>query len=429
LKDSIKTIPRSQLKKAIDSLNQEEVAFLSYDWDLIARDKQLLPAGDWSTWLILAGRGWGKTRTGAETIRKWKEIYPIIHCVGPTAADVRDVIIEGESGLLAISPPWDFPNYEPSKRRITWNNGSYAVLFSADEPDRFRGPQCYAAWADELAAWRYPESWDQLLIGNRLGEKNPTLVTTTPRPTKIIKDLIKDKTTHVTRGTTYENRENLSGRFLQVILDKYQGTRIGRQELMAELLEDVEGALWTLAMIEQNRVNEHPELKRIVVAVDPAVSANKNSDETGILITGLGINNHGYVLDDASGIFTPNEWAQRSVFNYTKFNADRIVAEVNNGGDLVETNIRIVNSNVSYKSVHASRGKIIRAEPIVALYEQGKIHHVGRLDKLEDQMTTWDAQSSQSPDRVDALVWGFTELMLEPELQVVRPIGSRHRNR
>ena len=411
----------SLLAESIASLPKDKRAELEqlviehqYRWSLHAREKQRLPPGNWSVWMLKAGRGFGKTRAGVEAVREWKENNPLIGLIGATAADVRDIMVEGESGILAKCSPRENPFYEPSKRKITFSNGSVLKLFTAEEPDRLRGPQYYKLWCDELAAWKYDrEAWDNGQMGNRLGVLPQTIVTTTPRPTKIIKEIIKDKHTHLTHGTTYENRSNLASAWYETIIKKYEGTRIGRQELLAEILEDVEGALWTIRLIEENRVTEHPELKRVVVAIDPAVTANKDSDETGIVVAGLGIDNTGYVLKDASGIFTPNEWAGRAINNYYKHNADRIVAEVNNGGDLVEVNIRIVDPSVSYKSVHASRGKIIRAEPIAALYEQGRIKHVGGHPKLEDEMVTWDGEGSFSPGRMDALVWAFTELMLE----------------
>ena len=393
---------------------------INYRWSIQARDKQRLPPGNWNIWIIKAGRGFGKTRTGVETVRLWKEDNPLIGFIGATAADVRDIMIEGESGILAKSPPWDRPYYEPSKKKLTFKNGSVCKLFSAEEPDRLRGPQFYKLWADELATWRYDrETWDNAQMALRLGIHPQALVTTTPRPTKLIRELLKAPNTFLTQGTTYENRDNLAENWYDAIISKYKGTRIGRQELNAELLEDVEGALWTLKLIEENRVDEYPELKRIVIAVDPAVTAHKKSDETGIIIAGLGIDNFGYALNDLSGIFTPNEWAKRVVFNYDKYKADRIVAEVNNGGDLVEINIRTVDKNASYKPVHASRGKTIRAEPISALYEQGRIKHVGGLPKLEDEMTTWDG-STISPNRMDALVYAFTDLMLKKERPITK---------
>ena len=413
--EQIKSLPqekKAELNNILEAIN--------YRWSIQARDKQRLPPGNWNIWIIKAGRGFGKTRTGVEIVRLWKEDNPLIGFIGATAADVRDIMIEGESGILAKSPPWDCPYYEPSKKKLTFKNGSVCKLFSAEEPDRLRGPQFYKLWADELATWRYDrETWDNAQMALRLGIHPQALVTTTPRPTKLIRELLKAPNTFLTQGTTYENRDNLAENWYDAIISKYKGTRIGRQELNAELLEDVEGALWTLKLIEENRVDEYPELKRIVIAVDPAVTAHKKSDETGIIIAGLGIDNFGYALNDLSGIFTPNEWAKRVVFNYDKYKADRIVAEVNNGGDLVEINIRTVDKNASYKPVHASRGKTIRAEPISALYEQGRIKHVGGLPKVEDEMTTWDG-STISPNRMDALVYAFTDLMLKKERPITK---------
>jgi len=385
-----------------------------YNWNLVAREKQKLPRGNWQSWLVMAGRGFGKTRTGAETLRIWKEDSPIMLAVGATAGDVRDIIIEGPGGILHSAPPWDRPVYEPSKSKITWNNGATCLLRSADEPDRFRGLQFYKAWADELASWRYTESWDQIMMGIRLGLNPQVIVTTTPSPTKIIKDLIKDPTTVVTHGTSYENKENLSPTFYSHIIKKYENTRIGRQELNAEILEDIEGSLWKIDIIEKYRVSLHPELKRIVIGLDPSTTANKDSDETGIIAVGIGTDGHGYVLEDATGIMTPNQWGRQAVRMYHSLNADRIVAEVNQGGDMVELVIRQVDPAVSYPAVHASRGKVTRAEPVLALYEQGKVHHVGHLPHLEDEMTTWNSRESIiSPGRIDALVWGLTYLMLE----------------
>ena len=398
------------LKRASNLIEVEK-----YRWELHAREKQLLPEGDWQTWLILAGRGYGKTRTGAETIRQWKETNSIIHLVGATAADVRDIMVEGESGLLNISPKWDKPTYHASKRKVTWSNGAYALLFSADEPDRLRGPQCEKAWADELATWRYPDAWDQLQFGLRLGKNPQCIVTTTPRPTKIIRELAADNTTIITSGTSYENIDNLASAFFDKIIKKYEGTRIGGQELKAEILEDVEGALWKSGLIDPYRAKEAPELIQVVVAIDPAVTSNKDSNETGIVTVGYTITNnerHYYVLDDFSGTYTPNQWAYKSIQMYDNFEANKIIAEVNNGGDLVETVIKNIDPNIPYDKVHASRGKVTRAEPVVSLYEQGRVHHVGSLAKLEDQMTTWDAGAGDpSPDRIDALVWGITYMM------------------
>lgn len=399
---------------ALASLTDREAIELAYHWPSQARPSQLAPGGDWRTWLVLAGRGFGKTRTGAEWIRDRIESGRChrLAVVAPTAADARDVAVEGESGILAICHPDRRPVYEPSKRRLTWPTGAMATLYSADEPDRLRGPQHDGAWCDELAAWRYgQEAWDMLMMGLRLGADPRAVVTTTPRPTKQIKALLADPTTHVTRGSTYDNRANLPAAFLAQILSRYEGTRLGRQELHAEILEDVEGALWTHALIDSHRVSEAPELRRIVVAIDPAVTATEGSDETGIVVAGVGADGHGYVLADASGRYTPLMWARKALTLYELHRADRIVAETNNGGDLVEINLRTVQQQVPLKRVHASRGKVTRAEPIAALYEQGRVHHVGILGQLEDQLTSW-VPGNGSPDRLDALVWALSDLML-----------------
>ncbi|ADU50161.1 hypothetical protein Tmar_0036 [Thermaerobacter marianensis DSM 12885] len=399
-------------------LSDEEAEALLYDWRFWARPKQLPPEGPWRIWLILAGRGFGKTRTGAEWVREQVERHGRrrIAIVGRTAADVRDVMVEGESGILSISPPWFRPVYEPSKRRLTWPNGAIATLYSADEPDLLRGPQHDAAWADELAAWRRPEAWDNLMFGLRLGPDPRVVVTTTPRPVKLIRDLLNDPTCVVTRGSTYENAANLAPAFLEQIISRYEGTRLGRQELYGEVLDDVPGALWQRKRIDELRVREAPELVRVVVAIDPAVTSEEGSDETGIVVAGRGVDGDAYVLADRSCRMSPDGWARRAVKAYYDFDGDRIVGEVNNGGDLVETVIRTVDPKVPYKAVRASRGKAVRAEPVAALYEQGKVHHVGTFDHLEDQLcqiTPDGYQGAGSPDRADALVWALTELMLE----------------
>jgi phage terminase large subunit-like protein len=386
--------------------------------------------------LFLAGRECvptHNTRTGAEWIRSLVESGRAsrVALVAATAADARDVVVEGESGLLAISPPWNRPLYEPSRRRLTWRNGAIASLYSADEPDRLRGPQHDAAWTDELAAWRYPEAWDQLMFGLRLGTDPRVVVTTTPRPTPLIRQLISLPTTVVTRGTTYENRAHLAEAFYESIVRQYEGTRLGQQELLAELLDDNPGALFRRNDIESGRVREAPPLVRIVVAIDPAVSHGESANETGIVVVGLGVDGHAYILSDLSGRLSPYEWARAAVDAYHGHRADRIVAEKNQGGALVESNLRTVDPRIPYKGVTATRGKTTRAEPVAALYEQGRVHHVGCFPKLEDQMCAWDpsgqvarsrresaaasANRSTSPDRMDALVWGLTELLVEAQ--------------
>lgn len=385
-----------------------------YRWSIQAREKQKLPEGDWATWVINAGRAFGKTRTGAETVRQWKDNFGIIHLVARTTADARDTMVEGESGILNTSPPWDKPTYIPSKRKITWNNGAYALLFSAEKPDALRGPQCEKAWADELCAWKYErDTWDMLQMGLRLGKSPQCLITTTPRPTKLFKEIISDEFTTVTHGSTYENRKNLADRYFKQIIKKYEGTRIGRQELEAELLGDVEGALWRLEMIQYLKLDpETLHFERIVVAIDPAVTSKKTSDETAITVAGI-IGEQIYILHNISGIWTPNEWATKAIKLYERFGADRVIGEANNGGDLIEEVLRNINSNIAYKKVHASRGKVARAEPIVALYEQKKVWHVGAHAKLEDEMTQWDATTDNySPNNIDSLVWAVTELSI-----------------
>lgn len=401
-------------------------------WRAVGRPEQLRPPGvGWMVWLILAGRGFGKSRTGAETVLEWVKSGKCrrVALIGPTAGDARDVMVEGESGLLAVSAADGFPaEYEPSKRRVTWPNGAIATLYSAEEPDRLRGPQHDGAWCDELASWKNPEdAWDMLQFGLRLGESPQIVVTTTPRPIPLVRKLIADETTVVTRGSTFDNSENLAPSFLTKIRDKYEGTRLGRQELFAEILDDNPGALWKLKQIDDLRVLRVPTLLRVVVSVDPSVTSHEGSDEVGIGVAGVGMCTckgtpalHGFVLEDQSDILSPSAWADRVAKLYLKWGADRVVAEVNNGGDLVESNLRTLgNNDISYKAVHASRGKAIRAEPISGLYEQGKVHHLGSHPKLEDEMTQWNPLTDKrSPNRVDWLVWAFTELLLDDELSM-----------
>ena len=383
-------------------------------WADMARPEQLPPAGDWTTWLFMAGRGAGKTRAGSEWVHQQvRDGAKRIALVGATASDCRDVMVEGESGLLATASPMDMPVYEPSRRRLTWPNGAIASTYSAEEPDRLRGPQHDAAWCDELAAWRHAAAWPMMLLGLRLGESPRALVTTTPRPTKLVKELIGQPTTVVTRGSTYDNRENLAPSFLDSIIKRYENTRLGRQELQGEIIEDVEGALWTLMMLDELRVDEPPDLERIVVAVDPAVSAHQDSDETGIVAVGLGVDGEGSVLADRSCRLSPDGWGRRVVGAYHDLEADRVVVESNQGGDLVVSLLATVDPSVPVKRIHASRGKRLRAEPVAALYEQARVHHVGVFPELEDQMMSFTGDSGGADDRVDALVHGLTEAVLD----------------
>lgn len=384
-----------------------------YDWPRLARPSQLPPDGDWRVWLVMAGRGFGKTRTGVEWVRAQVESGACgrLALVAPTAADARDVIVEGQSGILAISPNSNRPVYEPSKRRLTWPNGALATLYSAEEPDRLRGPQHDGAYCDELAAWSRPEAWDMLLMGLRLGANPRAVVTTTPRPVRIVRDLLTDPTVAVTRGSTYENAANLAPAFMAQIIAKYEGTRLGRQELQGDLLDDVPGALWTRANLDATRVAKAPDLRRVVVAIDPAVTSGESADETGIVVAGAGVDDQFYVLADLTCRLSPDGWARRAVKAYHDYEANRIVGEVNNGGDMVALTIKTVDPSVPFKAVHASRGKRVRAEPIAALYEQGRVHHVGSFPDLEDQQCQFAPDVFDgSPDRVDALVWALAEL-------------------
>lgn len=421
------SLTEEERQEMLDNLTPEVKAQLKYDWDFWARPNQIEPEGDWTTWLILAGRGFGKTRTGAETIRRWvcgdTPLSPgrcsRIALVAETAPDARDVMVEGPAGILNCHPKDFRPTYFPSKRSLVWPNGAQAILFNAVEPDQLRGPQFDAAWCDELAKWRYAqETWDQLQFGLRLGDHPRQIVTTTPRPIPVVRKLINDADTVVTRGRTFDNAANLATPFLKQIEDRYGGTRLGRQELEGEVLDDMPGALWNRDMIDGNRKPDGVEYERIVVAVDPAATSGEEADETGIIAVGLARDAdgyaRGYVLADRSMRGSPEEWASAAVTLFHELDADRIVAEKNQGGEMVSSVLKAVDRNVPITLVHASRGKHVRAEPISALYEQGRVHHVGRFDLLEDQMClfTRDADRSpgNSPDRVDALVWGLTSI-------------------
>lgn len=402
-------------------MSNEEAAELRYLWEFWARPEQIAPPDPWSIWLIKAGRGWGKTRVGAEWVRTVKESVGRIALIGPTAADVRDVMVDGDSGIIPISPPWDKPEYQPSKRRVVWQNGSVAYMYSADEPERLRGPQHGAAWCDEAGSWRYPDTWDMMMFGLRLGKNPKVTVTTTPRPTPLLKQIQQAPGVVITRGTTYDNRANLAASFFQSIITKYEGTRLGRQELEGHDLDDSPGAMWNRDNIDKFRIRKALEMVRIVVAVDPAVTSGEDSDETGIVVVGKDEFGHGYVLEDCSIKGTPDEWGRAAIQAMERHQADRIVAEANQGGDMVRYVLETIDKNVPLKLVRASRGKMSRAEPISALYEQGKVHHVGVFHKLEDQMCTWEP-GMPSPDRMDALVWGMTELMIagsEPRITVL----------
>lgn len=426
--------------QAIRSLSPAKQRELLHDWSFWARPSQLQPGSpgaaidraDWRFWLALAGRGWGKTRVGAETVRQWAENpNERILMVAPVAADVREVMIEGPSGLMSCYPPNARPIYYPTRHLVSFPSGAIGITRSADEPERLRGPQFTKFWADELCAWRFiDEAWSQLQFAFRLRSKHlRAIITTTPKPLKVLKALVANQRTVVTRGSSYENRSNLADEWFQDVIVPYEGTRLGRQEINAEILEDVPGALWTRQLIEAGRKPGYPApLARIVVAVDPAVSRGENSSETGIIVVGLDWGGHVYVLQDLSMKGSPGEWGRVVVSALASWRGDMIVGEVNNGGDLVESNVRAINANIPFRQVRASRGKLVRAEPIANLYEQGRVHHVGAgFVQLEDQMCSYVPNSDlDSPDHMDALVWGITELLIDIEqTESYKPIVQR----
>lgn len=477
------------MAKILGTIPPEEFDLLKHKWKFWARHNQLAPPGLWTYWMLLAGRGFGKTRTGAEWIHQKVEDGSAkrIALIAPTAADVRKVMVEGESGLLATAKPWNRPTFEPSKLQLTWPNGAIAQMFSAEEPERLRGPQSDTIWADELAAWKkLRETWDMAMFGFRLGRHPQCCITTTPKPVPVVKELVmkaveeqsedmEEPSVVLTKGSTYDNKGNLAKPFFQQVVSKYEGTRLGRQELDAEILEDMPGALWNRPQLDANRIavpgilpiqsaellelinydlknsqdeNWYPmqydhlrsrardlmkaigeDLVRIVVAVDPNASNDEGSDEIGVTVSGKGLSGRGYVLADVSLRGSPNEWASSAVLAHDIFNADRIVGEANQGGNMVEHTIASAckflrlegkrkSDHVAITLVHATRGKVTRAEPVSALYEQNRISHVGTHKTLEDQMclftSDFDRKSmGYSPDRVDSVVWSLTHLFLE----------------
>jgi phage terminase large subunit-like protein len=394
---------------------------LAYDWTSQARDNQRLPEGDWLYWLILAGRGFGKTRTVSETVRQWiKDGFNYVNLIGATAHYIRTIMVEGPAGILSCCPNSERPEYLKRSYELRWPNGATSLLFSAEEPDRLRGKQHMKLAADEIAAWREPDAWDQALLGLRLGRKPQAVVATTPRPTKIIEGLVADPKTHLTKGSTFDNRANLSDAFIHQIVQRFHGPRQGRQELMAEILEDTPGALWNRAGLEASRLPATAaqwDFKRIVVAIDPAVSVGEDSDETGIVVAGIDHRDHLCILEDLSGRHQPHQFASIAIAAFKRWRGDRIVAEINNGGAMVEATLRAVDHTIPFRGVHASRGKAVRAEPVSSLWETGRAHLIGSLPELEDQMCGFSpnmpgGSAGSSPDRVDAMVWAGTELAL-----------------
>jgi phage terminase large subunit-like protein len=403
----------------LQTMSPLECAQLFHDWSFWARPEQAPPPGDWIIWLILAGRGAGKTRAGAEAVRNWVKTYPIVNLIGATVADVRDTMVRGESGILACCRRDERPRFLAADLRLEWPNGAVSWLFSAEEPDRLRGRQHYKLWCDELAAWRLPDAFDQALLGLRLGHKPQAVVTTTPRPTKIIKKLVADKDTIVTRGSTFDNKNHLARAFFERITARYKGRPIGRQELFAEIVEETPGALWTRALIERQRIEPAAaprEFAEIVVAVDPPARSGAKSDECGIIVAAKAENGAFYVLADlTSQGDTPGAWGAKVGAAYRGFKANRVVAEVNNGGDMVAEVLRQSEPHLPVRAVTASRGKFLRAEPIAAAYERGLVFHAGAFSKLEDQLCAltpdFDRRAGHSPDRADALVWALADLL------------------
>jgi len=423
----------------LDALSDGELMALPYLFEFWALPHQLPPSGDWRTWVIMGGRGAGKTRAGAEWVRSEVEgARPMdtgrckrIALVGETIDQVREVMIFGESGILACSPPDRRPEWQATRKRLIWPNGAVAQAFSAHDPEGLRGPQFDGAWVDELAKWkRARETWDMLQFGLRLGEAPRVCVTTTPRNVGVLKDILATPSTVTSSAPTEANRAHLAESFLDEVRARYAGTRLGRQELDGLLIDEAEDALWSPAMLEAARVDTLPEFDRVVVAVDPPVSGHAASDECGIIVVGAITRGpvqdwRAYVLADASvSAASPARWARAVIRARELWGAERVVAEVNQGGDLVEQVIRQVDPLVPLRKVHASRGKVARAEPVAALYEQGRVHHARGLGTLEDQMCAMTARGYEgrgSPDRVDALVWALTDLIVEPASKWVRP--------
>lgn len=424
----------------LSRLDPKKAEELRYNWKFWARPEQISPEGDWNTWLILAGRGFGKSRAGTEWVREMvKQGHKRIALVTATNSDIERVAITGESGFLNSCWKGDktykgeamgLPNWSPTKRTLTWENGAQVQAFSAEEPERLRGPQFSAAYLDELCAWsKDRQTYEQLQFTLRLGKHPQICIATTPKPTKLIRGIIKNPKTVVTYGSTFDNSANLASSYLQAVKEQFEGTRLGRQELYAEILDESAGALWTRDMLaaceieEEDSVEFAKTLARVVVAVDPAVSSNADSDMTGIVVAGVDINGICYVLEDATDRLTPEGWASKAIDLYHKYGADRIVYERNQGGDMVRYTFKTVDETVPLKAVHASRGKYARAEPVASLYERGRVKHLRGLDELETQLVTWEPLGSiGSPDRLDAMVWAITELALKgiakPELNL-----------
>lgn len=413
-----------QICAFVEGLSDTEVTEWAFDWQTWARANQLAPVGDWRVWLVMAGRGFGKTRLGAEWVRRVAETDPEarIALVGSSLHEARSVMVEGESGLLSIGVPWRRPIFESSVRRLTWPNGAQAFLYSAAEPEALRGPQHSHAWCDEIAKWdnmsnRALSTWDNLLMGLRLGNDPRLVATTTPRPVPLVARIMADhEDVVVTRGTTFDNAANLPERFLAAMRRSFGGTTLGRQELLGEVIEDLVGALWNRRLIEDGREQAAPPCTRIVIGVDPPASAH--GDACGIVVCGIGDDQIARVLADCSvERASPERWARAVAKAAQAWSADRVVAEANQGGEMVAAVLRAAEASLPLRLVHASRGKAARAEPVAALYEAGRVRHAGLFPRLEDElcglMPGGEYQGpGRSPDRADACVWALTELML-----------------
>lgn len=430
LAERVALLPEDERRKLFAEYTDEEMEALEYDWSYWRRPSQHPPAGDWVGWLIVTGRGWGKNRTATEflidQVRKGNTSRSAL--IARTAGDIRDTCVEGESGVLTVAPKEIRPVWEPSKRRLTWPNGAITITYSADEPDLLRGPQHDLILADELAAWKHKSAWDNAMLGLRIGAHPRWVGTTTPKMTALMKELLKEATPRakydadpsafkhavvLSGGSTYDNIANLAPVFIQKIVKGMEGTRLASQELYGRTLEDSKDALWNRVLLERQRRTHMPGMKQIVVAVDPQAEQKENEETaTGIMVGGLGEDDHGYLLEDNTLNGQPHEWASAAVAAYHRHKANRIIAEVNNGGDMVLAAIRSVDATVNIKKISASRGKHTRAEPIAVLYEQGMIHHVGYYVELEDEQCLW-VPGEDSPHRLDAAVWCFSDLMID----------------
>jgi phage terminase large subunit-like protein len=425
--------PKWLQEQILSKLSKDQLKNLPFDWSFWARPKQMAPPGPWDIWLINAGRGFGKTRAGAQWVQQKADENPgcEIAIVGPTTGSIRRTMVAGESGILKISPPWNKATYHPASTLIKWKNGSIGYLYSADEPDRLRGPNHHWAWADELTSWRYDvDAWNMLIFTLRLGQRPQMVITTTPKPTKLYRDILKDaikiddwlkgargkeveRTVVVTRGSTFENRDNLAPSFFNTIISQYENTTLGRQEIYAEVLEDIEGALWKREWFQYIKKSDLPDMKRIVVAVDPAVTSNKKSNQTGICVAGKGVDNNYYIYHLKGYRVTPKSWAEEVIRLMKVHAAGKVIAEVNNGGEMVEWNMRAVKPDLNIKNLHASKGKRTRAENISTLYEQRRVWHVGSFPEGEEQMCLFTGDptnNKEEDDMVDALVWALTDL-------------------